>query len=59
MTAANASGTQQNMLRVLQIDCLGELTTTKLMQDVPNFAGAEVIFLDLPKVSLIDQFMTH
>ena len=52
MTTAMAAETQEStMPKVLQIDCLVELTTARLMQDVPEFTGAEIIFLDLPKVS--------
>ena len=44
---------QQSSMQILQLDCLAELSGPKLVESVPDFGGAEIIFLDLPKVCSI------
>ena len=38
-------------MNLMKINCLAELTNVLLSQEIPNFKGSSLIFLDIPKVS--------
>jgi hypothetical protein len=42
--------TFQEAATVLTTDCLSELCPSLLDENIPGFKGAEVVFLDLPRV---------
>lgn len=46
--SADAGG--QGPIQLLKIDCFNDLTHSKLVEWCPSFIGAEIVFLDLPKV---------
>ena len=39
------------MIKVVLMDCLTELTHSSLVENVPTFNGTSLVFADLPKVS--------